>query len=104
MSLVLEPTRVRSRDWSPPQNEHPGRVGEHQRSVVAVRIGAAAQPQLGGPVHAELAEHPLVVGVHLLGHPGGGGDQDDPRLVAAAKLDEPLQQPGAAAPVLARRR
>jgi hypothetical protein len=51
-------------------------------------------------LRAELAEDLLVLGVHLIGNPGRGGDQRDPGLLAAAQPDEPFQDACAAAPVL----
>ncbi len=38
--------------------------------------------------------------MHLVGPAGGRRDQHDSRHVTAAQRDEPLEQPGAAAPVL----
>src|ERR1019366_3777626 len=67
--------------------------------IVAVGVSAAAQAQLSGLVRAQLGEHPLVVGEYLLGYSGRSGDQHDPGRIAAAQLDEPFKQPGAAAPV-----
>jgi len=81
-------------------DEDPGGITEYGGSGVGVGVRPAAQPQFPGLLDAQLAEHPLVLGVHFVGHSGRGGDQGDPGLLAPAQLDEPLQDTSAAAPVL----
>jgi hypothetical protein len=81
-------------------DEDPRGVAEHGGRRVPVGIGPAAEAQFPGVFDAEFAEHPLVLGVHLVRHAGGGGDQRDPGPAAAAQVDEPFEHPGAAARVL----
>ena len=80
--------------------EDAGGGRQDRGGLIAVRVAAAAEPQLAGVFDAQLAEHALVVGVDLLGHVGGGRDQDYPGVLAAGELDEPVQQAGPAASVL----
>ena len=81
--------------------EDPGGVAQRRLRRVRVGVGPAAHPQFPGVLDAELAEYLLVLGVHLVGDAGRGGDQRDPGLVAPAQFDEPFQDTGAAAQVLA---
>src|ERR1022692_3115729 len=81
------------------QEEHrigwPG--GHRQRGAQGFRRPgrrtAAAQAQFPGVLHAELAEHLLVLRMHLVRHAGGRRDQRDPGQAAAAQLDEPFEHP-----------
>src|ERR1035437_9578413 len=74
-------------------DEYSGGVAEDGSGRVAVRITAAAQAQFPGVLHAELAEHLLVLRMHLVRHAGGRRDQRDPGQAAAAQLDEPFEHP-----------
>ena len=98
--MAREPTRARIRDWSPPLKKTPVESRSAATAASGVGVRPAAQSQFPGLIDAELAENPLVLGVYLVGKPGCRGDQGDPGLLAAGQLDEPFQDPGAAAPVL----
>ena len=99
-SLVREPTRVRSLDWSPPLKKTPVAVAS---SSAASSLSASARPRSRSSLvwsTPSLRNTRSYSASDLFRHVGGGGHQHDPGLLAAAELDEPLQQAGAAAAVL----
>ncbi len=64
--------------------EDAGGGGQHLGRLVPVGVRPAAEPEFPCLLHAELAEHSLILGVRLVGHAGRRSDEHDLRLVTAA--------------------